>query len=116
MATSPWNGIVSALFLVSVGTAFLIGWLPGRTIQIGSRSVSLDRRHVGWLTAITIVLCSVTIAGGFIVQAWSGDWTRGDWRGSEWFVALNGAFIFVGAPLIIVAALIHGWRQHRRGE
>jgi LPXTG-motif cell wall-anchored protein len=53
------------------------------------------------------------LACGYIVQAWSGSWTTGDWRSSEGFVALNAIIALVGAPLMIGVALVYGWRRHR---
>ncbi len=68
---------------------------------------------MGWLTAIPMALFFAALAGGCIVQTWSGSWTPGDWRSSEGFVALNALIAFVGAPLMIVVALVYGWRRHR---
>jgi heme A synthase len=115
MATSELNNFVSLVFLAGLGTAFLIAWLPGRAIRVGGRTIRVNRQDVRWLTVIPLAVCFASIAGGYIVQAWSGSWTTGDWRGSGWFVALMGLIMFVGAPLMVVGAVIHGWRS-RRGK
>ena len=68
---------------------------------------------MGWLTAIPMALFFAALACGCIAHAWSGSWIPGGWRSSEGFVALNALIAFVGAPLMIVVALVYGWRRHR---
>jgi hypothetical protein len=97
-----------------LGVVVAFVWLAHHELRVGPLTIRLDEQDASRLAVVPMAVIFADIAANYVWLANSGAWTPGDYRASQWFLALMVLISVVGAPLIATGALISFVRRHRR--
>jgi hypothetical protein len=109
-----WRAVIDFAGAGSLGTMVALLVVSRRPVRVRNWRFRLREADAGLLAVFPLLVLLACGAGNYILWAKTGHWTTGDFRASEWFIAINGMVIVVLVPLLTVATIWFGLRRRGR--